>query len=228
MKRSFINEMQRWSLDLLATNSFKLPMFGYWKLDEWKEKKDEIERIKKTMLGWDVTDFGGGDFDSVGAVLFTIRNGNVHEQGCGTPYAEKVILMKQGQKLPLHFHFNKMEDIINRGGGVLVIELYKSKEDGSVDYESDVEIYCDGIKRIVKAGNGVEILPGNSMTLTPYIYHNFIAKEGAGDIIVGEVSKINDDNTDNRFAQEEASRFSEIEEDEEILYPLCNEYDKVL
>ena len=228
MKRSFINEMQRWSLDLLNANNFKLPMFGYWTLDEWKENKELIERIKKTMLGWDITDFGGGDFDSVGAVLFTIRNGNVHEEGCGTPYAEKVILMKQGQELPLHYHYNKTEDIINRGGGVLILEMYNSKPDGSVDEETDVQVYCDGMLTNLKAGEGIEILPGNSITLTPYIYHKFICKDGAGDLIVGEVSKINDDNTDNKFAQEAASRFSEIEEDETILYPLCNEYDKVL
>ena len=228
MKRSFINEMQRWSLDLLNANSFKLPMFGYWTLGEWKENKELIGRIKKTMLGWDITDFGGGDFDSVGAVLFTIRNGNVHEEGCGTPYAEKVILMKQGQELPLHYHYNKTEDIINRGGGVLILEMYNSKPDGSVDEQTDVQIYCDGMLKTLKAGEGIEILPGNSITLTPYIYHKFICKDCAGDLIVGEVSKINDDNTDNKFAQEAASRFSEIEEDEAILYPLCNEYDEVL
>lgn len=228
MKRSYINELQRWSVDLLDNNNFTLPMFGYWKLEDWKKQKGNIERIKNTMLGWDVTDFGSDDFESVGAVLFTIRNGNIHEEGCGTPYAEKVILMKAGQVLPLHFHFNKTEDIINRGGGVLVLKMYLSNPDGSVDEESDVCIYCDGMKRTLRAGEEIEIHPGNSITLTPYIYHMFIAKENEGDLIVGEVSKINDDNVDNRFAQEAASRFSQIEEDEAILYPLCNEYDNVL
>ena len=45
---------------------------------------------------------------------------------------------------------------------------------------------------------------------------------------MGEVSKINDDNIDNRFAEESASRFSSIEEDEAVLHPLCNEYDRLV
>ena len=48
-----------------------------------------------------------------------------------------------------------------------------------------------------------------------------------GELIAGEVSKVNDDNTDNYFL-EETFRFSEIVEDEAILHPLCNEYNKVL
>lgn len=36
---------------------------------------------------------------------------------------------------------------------------------------------------------------------------------------------VNDDNTDNYFA-EPTARFADIEEDEPVLYPLCNEYDK--
>lgn len=228
MKRSQINQTIEWAKALLTKNKFALPMFGYWKLDEWKKNEENLDRIRKTMLGWDVTDFGGGDFDRVGAALFTIRNGNIHEKGCGTPYAEKIILMKDGQELPLHFHFAKTEDIINRGGGVLVLQMYQSKPDESIDEKSDVTVYCDGVEKTFGAGEKVEVLQGNSMTLTPYIYHKFIAKENGGDLIIGEVSKINDDNVDNRFAQEAANRFSQIEEDEEILHPLCNEYEKVL
>lgn len=227
MKRSVINERLKWAKKLLEEYKFTLPMFGYWRLEDWKEQKTEVDRLRETMLGWDITDFGSEDFDRVGAVLFTIRNGNIHKEGCGTPYAEKVILMKDGQKLPLHFHFSKTEDIINRGGGILIIQLYNSKPDGSVDDKSDVVVYCDGICKTYKAGEIIEIFPGNSITLTPNIYHLFIAKKGAGDLIVGEVSKINDDNEDNRFAESTASRFSLIDEDEAVLHPLCNEYEKM-
>lgn len=228
MKRSVINDRLKWAKDLLKEYKFRLPMFGYWQIDEWKKQRIKAERIRQTMLGWDVTDFGSEDFDRIGAVLFTIRNGNIHEIGCGTPYAEKVILLKDGQMLPLHFHYQKTEDIINRGGGILVLQLYQSKPDGSVDKESDVTVFCDGICKMLKAGEEIEISPGNSITLTPYIYHLFIAKKGLGDLIVGEVSMINDDNRDNRFEKNSARRFSLIEEDEEILHPLCNEYGKVL
>ena len=57
----------------------------------------------------------------------------------------------------------------------------------------------------------------------PYIAHIFGPKPGTGDLIVGEVSKVNDDNTDNYFL-EPVARFADIDEDEPILHPLCNEY----
>lgn len=228
MKRSEINKQISWAKELLDKNRFKLPMFGHWTLDEWKNQKDNLENIYKTKLGWDVTDFGSGDFDKVGAVLFTIRNGIDDGMDVGTPYAEKVILMKSGQELPLHFHFDKMEDIINRGGGVLHIELYGSNEDGSIDNISDVTVYCDGVKKLVKAGDRIEILPGNSITLRPFVYHKFIAAKTGGDIIIGEVSKINDDSKDNHFAFKTKYKHLEIIEDVEMTHPLSSEYDAVL
>lgn len=228
MKRSFINARITWAKELLDEHKFFLPVFAHWDIREWRKNKEKTNTIVDTMLGWDVTDFGSEEFDSIGAVLFTIRNGNVNNPGSGTPYAEKVILMKAGQVLPLHFHYSKTEDIINRGGGLLLIELYNSKEDGTVDTEHEVTVYCDGIPVTVKAGTKLEILPGNSITLRPYIYHKFIADKSSDDLIVGEVSKINDDNKDNHFAEEAAYRFSEIVEDEDIIHLLCNEYKKYL
>ena len=151
MKRSEIQAYIAQAKALLEKNNFKLPEFGYWTLDEWKAREDELETIIKTMRGWDVTDFGSGDFEKVGAVLFTIRNG-VLGTDIGCPYAEKLIIMRDSQVLPLHYHFSKTEDIINRGGGVLSITVYNSLADESVDYEGDVTLYTDGFKRTVPAG----------------------------------------------------------------------------
>lgn len=201
-------------------------MFGYWSIEEWKEKKADLDTIRQTKRGWDVTDFGSDEFSKIGAVLFTIRNGILEKPEVGCPYAEKLIIIKDSQVLPLHFHFSKTEDIINRGGGILSIQVFDSLPNGEVDYDSDVEVFCDGILHTVKAGTTIEIIPGNSMTITPYLYHLFTAKPGCGDLIVGEVSAINDDNADNRFAVE-MKRFSEIIEDEEITVPLVNEYDSL-
>ena len=61
------------------------------------------------------------------------------------------------------------------------------------------------------------------MTYTQYLYHKFWGKEGCGDVIVGEVSMCNDDNTDNRF-YDVPGRFPAIEEDEPAYRLLCNEY----
>ena len=48
-------------------------------------------------------------------------------------------------------------------------------------------------------------------------------EEGTGNVLIGEVSQCNDDNTDNRF-YEKIGRFPEIEEDEAPYRLLCNEY----
>ena len=224
MKRSEIRKIIEGSMELLKKNNFSLPMFGYWTVGEWRKMKDKLSTIRKTKLGWDVTDYGSGDFRKVGSALFTIRNGDQKDPSVGTPYAEKYILMTDGQELPLHFHWYKVEDIINRAGGVLKIQVFNSLENGEIDYVNDVTVETDGITNTVKAGSFVDVTVGNSITIRPGMYHRFHAD---GDIVVGEVSKVNDDTTDNRFA-EAVPRFSVIDEDEEVVYPLCNEYEKLV
>lgn len=229
MKRSEINNAIKQAKAAMEAINFKLPYFSEWGPEQWNANRNKIDNMKEVMLGWDVTDFGTGDFAHVGAVLFTMRNGNLYNEKAGVPYCEKVIVFMDDEKqvIPYHFHNNKTEDIINRGNGIMEIELYNSTADGKIDYESEsVDVYMDGICHTVKAGEIVEILPGNSITLTPGLYHRFGAKKGAGNLVAGEVSKINDDNLDNVFAEEQ-KRFSDIIEDEPILHPLCNEYDAI-
>lgn len=225
MRRSEVEWAIHWAKGLLKKENFSIPDFGYWIKEDF-EKAENTGRIKELMLGWDVTDYGMGDFKKIGSILFTIRNGSIHDPSAGTPYAEKLIPILEGQRLPMHFHYSKTEDIINRAGGIMYIKLYNSKEDGAVDYSSDVIVYMDGIKRVIGAGEELEIKAGNSITLTPGMYHLFGAKDGCGDLLVGEVSAINDDNCDNHFA-EKVSRFSEIEEDVDQTVILCNEYGKL-
>lgn len=224
MKRSEINQAIIKAKEAMSRIHFQLPYFAEWGPEKWEQNKEKTDNIKEIMLGWDVTDFGSGDFRHIGAVLFTIRNGNLYNPKAGVPYCEKVIVFTDEDKqvIPFHFHKNKTEDIINRGNGIMEIELYHSDADGKIDYERDVEVYMDGICYTLKPGKIYEIAPGNSITLTPGIYHRFGAKKGAGNLVAGEVSKINDDNLDNVFAEEQ-KRFSDIEEDEPVLYPLCNE-----
>ncbi len=226
MKRSEIQAAIDWAKEFLGRSQLALPMFADWELQDWKSHIKEAETIIRTMRGWDVTTFGHDDFDQTGAVLFTIRNG-LFDGSAGCPYAEKLIFMKEGQTLPNHFHKKKTEDIINRSGGVLLIRVWNSLPDGSVDRINDVRILTDGIEKTVPAGSFVEITRGNSMTIYPGLYHLFTPRKGCGDIIVGEVSSINDDRTDNYF-EESRSRFVPIEEDCEIRIPLCNEYEKLL
>ncbi len=224
MKRSEINKQIKWTMDACKNLHFNLPGFAFWTKDEWAAKADKTKHMVGVAQGWDVTDYASGDFDKVGAVLFTLRNGNLYDTSLGTPYCEKLIAMKAGQLLPMHFHYSKTEDIINRCGGTLCVTVYnsKSKEEGyTLDTESDVELRLDGVTTIVPAGGTVEITNGNSITLFPYVYHTFTAKAQDGDLIVGEVSSINDDGVDNHFFE---SFELSIQEDEDVVYPLCNGY----
>lgn len=223
MKRSEINKAILDAEEVLQKNSFYLPPFADMSPEDWKNSRRECDRIVENKLGWDITDFGGEDFHQLGAVLFTLRNGNFLNAKSGTPYAEKIIVLEPGQRLPLHFHWSKTEDIINRGGGILSMELYNALEDESVDTKSDVCFFCDGIEKKTKAGEIFDIMPGGSITLTPGLYHRFWANRNAGTLICGEVSSVNDDFKDNNFA-EPVKRFSAIVEDEEPVHLLCNEY----
>ena len=228
MKRSEVNQAIRFSMEILDKIQFYLPDFAYWRIDEWKKRKGEWENVKDVMQGWDVTDFGSGDFAHIGATLFTIRNGNLTRPEIGVPYCEKVIIFNDNEKqvIPLHFHKNKTEDIINRGNGILEIELFHSDEDGNPDLHREVEFFMDGIRHRVRAGEIISIHPGNSITLKPGIYHRFGAKKGAGALVAGEVSKVNDDNLDNVFAEKQ-NRFTQILEDEKAEWPLVNEHNNL-
>jgi len=225
MKRSEINKAIRYAMKTLENNHIRLPAFAYWSMADWEQNSSDIANIKAVGLGWDVTDFGTDDFNRVGSVLFTVRNGSLADKALGTPYAEKIILQRHEteQEIPFHFHRMKTEDIINRGGGILMLELFNSALDGGLDRESSISVKMDGIIRTLPAGAVVEIEKGCSITLHPGLHHRFWAKKGAGDLVVGEVSSINDDTTDNVFLNA-PRRFSEIIEDESAVVPLCSEY----
>lgn len=222
MKRSQIQAAIRRAREVLAKYNISLPPFAFWAKEDFLKMEKRIDALKRSMLGWDVTDFGNGDFENTGAVLFTLRNG-VEGQNVGTPYAEKLIVLKEKQRLPVHMHKAKTEDIISRAGAPYEIRLWNTGADGKPDEKTDVVVFGDGVQRTVKAGETIKIENGHSLTLTPGMYHTFWGGEG-GMAVVGEVSSLNDDKTDNYFA-EAVSRFSQIEEDEAREYLLCNEYD---
>ena len=224
MKRSEVNAYLRWSVELMDKYQFKLPRFAYWSMDEWKENKDKIDTLRTVMQGWDITDFGMGDFDKVGFSLITIRNGNrAMANKYPKVYAEKLLYLNEGQTACNHFHWYKTEDIINRGGGNVLIRVYNSLPDEEIDYKSDVTVHMDGRTYTVPAGTRVRLTPGESIHIQQYMYHDFAVEEGTGPVLLGEVSQCNDDNTDNRF-NPSVGRFPEIEEDEPPYRLLCNEY----
>ncbi|MBO5068871.1 MAG: D-lyxose/D-mannose family sugar isomerase [Roseburia sp.] len=225
MKRSEINKIMKEALELFKEYKISLPPFVLWSPEEWKSKGEEAQEIRDNMLGWDITDFGQGDFEKTGLFLITLRNGNQKQaEKYPKPYAEKLMMVRENQITPMHFHWSKMEDIINRGGGNLMIKLYNSTEDEELA-DTDIEVSIDGVRHVFPAGHVVRLTPGQSITLTQGLYHRFWGEEGKGTVLVAEVSMTNDDAADNRF-YDEVGRFPEIEEDEEPLYLLCNEYAK--
>ncbi len=226
MKRSEINRIMRENLDFIEKMGFHLPPFAFFTREIWQTRGHEYDEIRNHMLGWDITDYGHGDFSKIGLFLFTLRNGSLLEPDCKKTYAEKLLISDEDQYSPMHFHHHKMEDIINRGGGNLIVEVYNATDDDALA-DTDVTVTLDGCVRTVPAGTKLRLLPGESITLPPRQYHAFWAERGHGKVLIGEVSMVNDDNTDNRF-YETQGRFPEIEEDEATLYPLCNEYPPAL
>ena len=125
----------------------------------------------------------------------------------------------------MHFHWSKMEDIINRAGGTALIRVFNSLPDEELDRESPVTVHMDGRTMTVPAGSQVALRPGQSITITPYLYHDFEVEKGTGAVLLGEVSQVNDDTNDNRF-NPPMGRFPVIEEDEPPYRLLCTEYPK--
>ncbi len=224
MKRSEINNVIKKFEKILEEYKVSIPPFCYWNYEQWCEKNNEYDEIRDNQLGWDITDFGLNSFNEVGFSLITLRNGNQKDDRYEKPYAEKLLMLFENQRAPMHYHAYKCEDIINKGGGTLIISVYNAEKDGSLS-KDDVIINTDGRSYKAPAGTKVYLKPGESITIWPYQYHDF-AVEG-GDVLIGEVSMCNDDVNDN-FFYAPIGRFPEIEEDESPYRLLCTEYPKFI
>jgi D-lyxose ketol-isomerase len=223
MKRSEVNALIDDALQLLDQHQVRLPPFAYWSPQEWQKKGRECDEIRVCKLGWDITDFGSGEFDRVGLVVFTVRNG--HHQIApyiGKTYAEKVLIVREDQHTPMHHHVRKAEDIICRGGGNLQIRVFNKAADGGLA-DTPVEVSLDGVSHRVEAGHTFTLRPGESITLTPFLFHEFWAQAGTGTSLCWEVSSVNDDETDNAFLGK-IGRFPDIEDDVPATHRLCTEY----
>ncbi len=223
MKRSTVNALVRDAIAFFDHHRFRLPPFAHWAPGEWPKDRQCVREILDNELGWDITDFGQGRFDELGLLLFTVRNGSLSDAG-SKRYAEKIMIVNVDQVTPMHYHWTKTEDIINRGGGTLKIKLYAADPDDGLS-DDDVDFSTDGVRHHVPAGHVVSLAPGASITLTPKLYHSFWAE---GDrVLTGEVSSVNDDHIDNRF-HEPVGRFPDIDEDEPPFRLLVSDYARYL
>ncbi len=230
MKRSRINEIIREGDAFIRSFGYRLPPFA-WHSPGWmKQNREAIDGIVASRLGWDVTDYGQGRFDELGLFLFTVRNGRHPDlgKGRGMLYAEKIMISRREQISPMHRHVIKAEDIIHRGGddgARLVLELFMPDAEGGIDADAEVRVPVDGVVRTLPAGGLLALKEGESVTLLPGVWHAFWGE--GGDVLIGEVSTVNDDLTDNIF-RDPIGRFADIEEDQEPLHLLVSDYEKWL
>ena len=224
MKRSEINFEIREAEKFFASFQFKLPKFAYWTPEEVKANRHDpkYREIFDCNLGWDLTDFGKGDFRKEGLFLFTVRNGIQDSELYPKPYAEKIMISRSNQLTLTHCHEYKREDIINRGGGRLVFELFNRIGNTAELDDTPVRVSRDVEELIIPAGEKLILEPGESILLERNVFHRFYAEEGA-DVLIGEVSAVNDDHNDNVFYGKQL-RFPEIIEDEAPYRYLVSDY----
>lgn len=224
MKRSEINKILLEADRFIRSFGYILPPFAYWSPAEMQARKHDLTALINARLGWDITDYGLGEFSKTGLFLFTTRNGRQTDlaAGGGMCYAEKIMISRQDQISPMHRHIVKAEDIINRGGAKLALEMFSSDASGALDRTADVHVHIDGLSRILHAGDVLTLAPGESVTLMPGNWHAFWGE--GGDVLIGEVSTVNDDLTDNIF-YEKLGRFATVDEDEAPLHLLVSDYD---
>ena len=227
MQRSKINEIIRQGDEFIRAFGYRLPPFANLTPSEMKARRADMRGLIEARLGWDITDYGQGTFDELGLFLFTARNGSATDlaAGRGMLYAEKIMISRRDQLSPMHRHVVKAEDIINRGGGTLALKLFASQADGVIDRDAPVSVPCDGVMRKLDAGGVLRLGAGESVTLLPGVWHAFWGE--GGDVLIGEVSTVNDDLTDNVF-EDAIPRFSGIEEDEEPYRLLVSDYQQWL
>ena len=149
MKRSRINDIMAEADEMIRSYGFVLPPWAYWTPEEFKARASDAQAVIEARCGWDITDYGAGRYDEMGLFLFTLRNGRLADlqRGGGMCYAEKLLISKQDQLSPMHTHVIKAEDIINRGGATMVIELCGSDEVGQLDGNRGGAVIWDGIQR---------------------------------------------------------------------------------
>ena len=224
MKRSKINHLLDEGVAFLESRSISLPTQAFWNLEDWSKNRENAAELKKRGIGWDLTDFGSGKFESIGLLCYTLSNGIIGPEGLPVDqaYSNKLLIVGENQVTPMHHHRSKTEDIINTGGGNLQIKLFNVSSAEKPDTKNPVKVLRNGIWTIYAPGTMITLHPGERVRLDPGHYHEFWGQAGQGKVLVEEVSSVNDDRTDNIFA-DEFGRFPEIIEDEAPKYLLCTE-----
>ena len=109
MKRSEINAAISEAKDMIDRYSWVLPKWGYWSKEEYNNNPNLKNYLKNHQMGWDVTDFGKGEFEKKGITLFCIRNG-IQGNNDDKPYAEKLLLEVDSNQIELNSKIDVLVD----------------------------------------------------------------------------------------------------------------------
>ena len=196
MRRSEINRIIQEGMAFFDRMHFALPPFARFRQEDWEARRADCRELFDLGLGWDVTGFGLGEFERFGLLLFTLRNGRAGSQEYPKPYAEKIMMVRENQVTLRHFHWRKREDIINRGGGNLVLELFRADPAASKLAGGPFEIRVDGMVRRMRSGERLVLTPGERVCVEGIHAHRFCWEPGAVKLLVGEEAAGNGCDTD--------------------------------
>ena len=152
MKRSAVNWAIAWAKDYLHKNNIHLPEYAYWPLETWKANAGKLDTVRKVMLGWDITDYGLNDFEHIGSVLYTVRNGSINDKSVGVPFCEKYIVMTRRpaphQPLPRGQDGGHHQPRRRRAAP---LPVEGGPRHGQDDSTTDVDVYMDGVAAHLQA-----------------------------------------------------------------------------
>ncbi len=225
MRRSHINTILADAEDLINSIGAYLPPFAFLSPEDLTDhvRNRGGAGLVQAGLGWTVTDFGMDDFVEKGLVVFTTRMGDWRQlkSGAGRLYSEKILVQRDGQRTPFHYHNVKTEDIINRSEATLNVHLHHAAKNGELDEQQRLKVMVDGQEREFLPGESIVLGQGESLTIEPRVYHDFIA--AGGDVVAVEISLANDDDNDN-FFYDPVGVANDIEEDEPPRRLLVQDY----
>jgi len=173
-----------------------------------------IGRVVTPWHGLDVTDYGLGNFDTVGLVAYVLDNRR--REG----YAHKRLVLARNQICPNHYHWTKSETICCEDGQILITLGGQAVRHGAgwdercrlVDVEvNNVPVHHDH-GQIEMGTVAITLNAGDAIFLPHGTWHEFRAVGGFA--LAEEVSTFNDDDTDNVFSCPDILRFPpEIDQD---------------
>jgi len=172
------------------------------------------EGIRDQRLGWKVIDFGVGDFQHCGLVLFALCAPLTDDFGAPltnsqlvgayeypvTAFSRKYLFVQAGQTEPHHFHRQKRrKEVSVVAGGSVHFELAWADSDTALSATRDVNIQVDGIWHHLPANGEIDLKPGETITLPANLSHIIKVLPGGCDVILLETSTANNDSSDNIF-----------------------------